>query len=289
MKILITGKRSYIANNLAVWLKKYHPYFEIELKSIRNGTIPSLKKYHVVIHCAGLVHKNEFTTSASTFMKVNTDLTAVLAKKAKESNVSHFIYPSTIDIYGLQPSLSKAVVISKDTSPNPSTSYAKSKLLAENELLQLQSANFKVAILRLPTVYGKNAPGHYKKLKEFVKVSPIFPLSSNQLSMINIANLCQIINLIITFKSTGIFHPQDKEYFNTSSLVTNIAGSSKNIYLSEILASVVSAIDLPFTRQAFGSLIYDKDLSNHFDNSYAVYPPVPTSKNKRTSTISLDL
>jgi nucleoside-diphosphate-sugar epimerase len=288
MKILITSKNGYIATNLYNWLIKIHPYFQIEKKSIRNGLIPSLKKYDVVIHTAGLVHKNELMTPLSTYLKVNRDLTIELANNCKENGVKHFIFLSSMSVYGVPANLDKKVIITKDTPLNPSTSYGKSKLLAETGLLALESPYFKVAILRPPMVYGLGAPGNYKYLSAIAKTTPIFPLIENERSILNISNLCQIINLIITFKSTGLFFPQDLDYMNTSNLVRSLSEKGKFLYMSQILGTGVKILDISIIRKIFGNLVYDKSLSNHFDGKYLVYP-ANEGRTKKISKISIDL
>lgn len=277
MRFLITSKNGYIANHLYNWLKKIHPYFEIDKKSVRNGLSPSLKGYDVVIHTAGLVHKKEIYTTLATYMKVNRDLTVEIAKKSKESGVKHFIFLSSMAVYGVESTLNYKTIITKDTPCKPNTSYGKSKLAAENALKELETSYFKIAIVRPPMVYGKNAPGNYKKLANISKITPIFPLVDNERSMIHISNLCQLINLIITNKSTGLFFPQDIDYINTSNFVKDIYNRGYFPYLSPFLGSIIKYIEIPLVKKMFGNLVYDKELSTHFDNRYNIYKKI---KNK---------
>ena len=121
-------------------------------------------------------------------------------------------------------------------------------------------------------VYGHNAPGNYNLLVNFAKNAPVFPLVKNEKSVLHILNLCQLINLIISSKSLGIFYPQDKEYITTSTFIQSIVPNGKKIKLSSTLGGVVTAFDTDLTRKVFGNLVYDKQMSNHFKGKYIIYP-----------------
>jgi UDP-glucose 4-epimerase len=58
MKILITGKNSYIGNSVKVWLNIKEPTFKVEEYSLRNIDLKtiSFKDYDVVFHVAGIAH-----------------------------------------------------------------------------------------------------------------------------------------------------------------------------------------------------------------------------------------
>ena len=60
MKILITGKNSYIGNSFKKFLKE-KPEYQVEDISVRdeNWKSFSFKGFDVIIHLAALVHKNE--------------------------------------------------------------------------------------------------------------------------------------------------------------------------------------------------------------------------------------
>ncbi|MDS8638522.1 SDR family oxidoreductase, partial [Streptococcus pneumoniae] len=77
-------------------------------------------------------------------------------------------------------------VITKETQERPDSFYGKSKLAAEQLLAELESEDFKLAVLRPPMVYGHQAKGNYKRLSKLAQKLPVFPLVQNERSMIYI-------------------------------------------------------------------------------------------------------
>ena len=58
MKILITGKNSYIGNSVKSWLNEKEPFFVVHEISLRGIDLKStsFKGYDVIIHVAGIAH-----------------------------------------------------------------------------------------------------------------------------------------------------------------------------------------------------------------------------------------
>lgn len=266
MNILITGKTSYIGNNIKIWLEKYG--YNVKMISLREINIDKLnvENIDILIHCAAIVHKNEKKYSKEQYYNINYKMTLELAQKAKNSGVKQFVFFSTMSVYGIN----KGIINSK-TYENPISLYGKSKLMAENEIKKLNDNNFKVTIIRPPMVYGKKCPGNYSKLSEIAKKIFIFPFVNNKRSMIYIENLCEFIKLIIENNSDGIFMPQNKEYINTSLMVKEIAkANNKNILMSKLLGKIVLMFKLDIINKVFGSLIYEKEISQYFNFEYDI-------------------
>lgn len=72
-----------------------------------------------------------------------------VAKLSKEHGVKRYILASTCSVYGFQES-----VLGETSSTNPLTTYAKSNVLAEKDVLSLADEEFTVTVLRQATVYG---------------------------------------------------------------------------------------------------------------------------------------
>ena len=136
---------------------------------------------------------------------------------------------STLSVYGLVGTVGKEVMINKDTPCRPNSFYGKSKLEAEGLLERLQNEDFKVAILRVPMIYGPNCPGNYEQLRRITDKTPIFPSINNNRSMIFIDNLSEFVRLLIDNQDNGLFFPQNLEYINTSYLVALIAKENTRI------------------------------------------------------------
>jgi len=265
MNVTITGENGYISNEIALWLKSKDLEMNIKLISVRSELNIS-NETDVLIHTAALVHNNENHFQESDYFNINTDLTIRLAQKAKNKGVKHFIFFSTMAVYGLEQGQ-----INSESPLQPKTFYGKSKLAAEQALQAMQDEDFVVSIVRPPMIYGPNCPGNYSLLRKLARKTPIFPNVYNQRSMLFIDNLCEFINQLVINKNSGVFHPQDGTYICTSQMVLEIAKQNKHfILLSKIGGVMLMRTSLKFSliNKIFGSLTYSKDISQYNDNTY---------------------
>lgn len=265
MNILITGENGYISNEIYKYLNDYH---DILKQSVRNEEIKDIDftRFDVVIHTAAIVHKKESHLSEIEYKKINTELTKILASKAKNAGVKQFIFFSTMAVFG-----DVQGEINLDTELEPISYYGKSKLEAEKCLQQLEDENFKVAIVRPPMVYGPNCPGNYALLRKLSLKTPIFPRIENRRSMIFIGNLVNFIEQLIVNNDSGVFHPQDPQFVDTSNLVKEIAKLNKK----KVITTKVGAFLLRLVigksniyNKVFGNLVYHKDFSIYRENIY---------------------
>lgn len=255
--ILITGKGSYIASHFKNFMVNSQD--SIDLISVRNNTwqSKSFERYDVVIHTAALVHESTKNVTSQQYNEVNHLLTFSLAKKAKKDGVKHFIFLSTMSVYGLNTGY-----VTASTPLNPNTPYGRSKAKAEAALSTLNSKEFVVTIVRPPMVYGPNCKGSFKTLYKIANIFPIFPKVNNRRSAIFIDNLSEFIKIVIDEKIEGTLFPQNKENLNTSETVSLLAKtSSKKVYLSKLAGCGVNLLMFsPTVQKAFGSLTYDANL-----------------------------
>lgn len=269
MKILITGEKSYIGNSFSDYLLLNYKDYSVDKLSVRDEHWKehSFSGYDVVFHVAGIAHVDDGKISEvdrEKYYKVNTELTAEIARKAKAEGVKQFIYMSSMIVYGDASKIGGRKTISKDTYPIPTNAYGDSKLKAEDELRKLKSEDFKVAIVRSPMVYGRNCRGNFKALEKIAAVSPFFPKIFNEHSMIYIENLCEFIKLLCDNEEDGIFFPQNAEYSNTSELVRMIArAKGRKILFVPGLSTGIRLLGVfsGRARKAFGSLSYAQELS----------------------------
>lgn len=264
-KVLIAGKNSYIGTSVEKWLLKEPDKYQVDTLDLMSPDWKShnFSTYDTVFHVAGIAHIKETAENKDLYFKVNRDLTLEVAKLAKDSKVNHFIFLSSMSVYGIDEG-----VITKSTKEQPKTAYGISKLEAESLLKSIESSDFKVAILRPPMVYGDGCKGNYNVLVSFADRIPFFPSIRNKRSMLFIDTLCEFIKQIVDRNSRGLYFPQDAEYSCTCDLVMNIAKKKgKKIILLPFLNPIIKFLMiLPgkigiLTRKAFGSLIYEKSMS----------------------------
>ena len=230
MKILVTGASGYLGSN---FIKTFQEQHSFETFSLQKNSIESIDFDAIltIIHSAGLVHQ-KIEQSYQHYYDINVKYSVDLAKRAKEQGVKHFIFISTIAVYG-----EESLLITENSLTTPITSYGKSKLEAEKQLLALQSDDFVVSIIRPPMIYGHNAPGNIASLIKIIQKVPLLPFGgiNNQRSFVYIGNLVALINQIVELKAKGIFLSADSHPISTTTLIQLLAKAlNKNLWLIRI-------------------------------------------------------
>ena len=272
-RVLITGANSYIGTSVEKYISEHYPEECVfDAVDMRDGAWKEkeFSGYDVVFHVAGIAHQKETKENAESYYKINRDLAVDVAIKAKENGVKQFIFLSSMSVYGMLTGR-----ITKDTALKPKTHYGKSKLEAEEKINALNDESFKVCTIRPPMIYGKGCKGNYQTLRKFALKLKFFPYVKNERSMLYIENLCEFVRLMILKEESGIFFPQNSEYTNTSEMVKMIAeANGKKLHLVHGFGWAVRFLGM-FTgliKKAFGSLIYEKFLSEYQDvyNNYSL-------------------
>ena len=276
-KVLVTGTSGYIGTSFKQYVERKNgnmpqDLWHVTFVSVRNDKWRELdfSEYDVILHTAALVHKKEQPEMEKMYHKVNYVLTKDLAEKAvadiarckKDTGREHkiqFVFLSTMSVYGIVTGR-----IDENTKLTPVNFYAKTKLQAEAALQKFTSENFLVTIVRPPMIYGKKCTGNYSLLEKLATKVPFFPKSNNERSMLYIDNMSEFLRLVMEKSATGIYCPQNKEFVNTSDMVSLIRKSygKKGViipgggWLLNILAGKISLF-----AKVFGTLTYDKCMS----------------------------
>lgn len=260
-KVLVTGKSGYIGSKFKEWIEINGKDIKLDYISVRDDSWRSkdFSQYDTVLHLAGIAHVSRNPKLKDMYYKINRDLTIELSKKAKIDKVNQFIFMSSIIVYG------DSQYINNETETNPKDFYGQSKLEAENGLLKVfNNGDSKLAIVRIPMVYGKGSKGNYKILSKFANKTPIFPDYENKRSMIYIENLFEFLFIVINKSKSGIFHPQNEHYISTKQLIVEISSiNNKNIKLynsfNQLIKMLVNHNNI--FKKIFGDMYYDKNLS----------------------------
>ena len=270
VRVLIAGAGSYIGTNIERFLNRFEEYRTDTVDVAEN--VPEKKifeGYDVVIFVAGIVHQKETKKNIHLYYDVNRDLAVQTALEARKAGVSYFIVFSSMSVYGRE-----SGHITKDTKPVPKNHYGQSKLQADVGIWALRDEKFRVAVLRPPMVYGNGCKGNYQLLRKLALVTPFFPYTDNQRSMLYIGNLCMFVKEIIDGRREGIFFPQNEEYVNTCLLAERIAVTNgKKLRRTGLFYPQIKRLRLNIMEKMFGSLTYAKDDAVHgyrFDDSLAV-------------------
>jgi UDP-glucose 4-epimerase len=129
----------------------------------------------IVYHLAAKVTTPFADHSPHEFDQVNNWGTAELTSLIEKSNVSKFIYASSLSVYG-----SSDEALDVGSPLNPKTFYGISKRHGEEHLTRLQKSPVKVYVLRLGNVYG------YSKSMRFDSVINKFVFEANFTNRIKI-------------------------------------------------------------------------------------------------------
>ncbi len=289
-RILIAGANSYIGTSLERYLLEYNASqgrerYRVDTISQRDSQWEDydFRGYDAVFQASGIAHVDTGAVKQeqqALYYRVNCDLAAATARKARAAGVGLFIYPSSIIVYGDSAPYGKSRMITRQTPVGNSHFYGHSKIRAEEELRRLESeapAGMQVAILRLPMVYGRGSRGNYPLLAKLAHRLPLFPNVRNQRSMIYIENLCEFLRQCIEEGRGGLYFPQNPAYTSTSQMVREIAAAhGKKLLLLKVLNPLVAlASRMPgrvgvLANKAFGSLTYDREMSGDME-AYCLY------------------
>jgi nucleoside-diphosphate-sugar epimerase len=176
MKILITGNMGYIGPAVIKHLRKSFPDSEIfgfdiayygssisnrhilpehRLNAQFYGDIRQfpgklLEGVDSVIHLAAISNDPIGNAFEEVTYDINYRSTIILAAKAKQAGVRTFIFSSSCSMYGAAEDLPK----DENSTLNPLTAYAKSKVQSELELQDFATEDFIITSLRFSTACG---------------------------------------------------------------------------------------------------------------------------------------
>jgi nucleoside-diphosphate-sugar epimerase len=269
-KVLITGEGSYIGTSFENWLKQWPDQYDVRTVGTMHGEWKELSfaGYDTVLHVAGIAHVSADPKLEGLYMKVNRDLAIEVAKKAKSVGIKQFIFMSSMIIYGDDGKIGEQKVITKDTVPQPSNFYGKSKLEADLAIQKMADERFGPVIIRTPMVYGPGCKGNFPRLKKLAKWCAVFPDIDNERSMIYIDNLCKFLQKVTDSNVSGVFYPQNKEYVMTKDIIIEIRKlNKKNTHTVRLFNPILRVLSkqIDSINKVFGNKVYDKSLSVGLD------------------------
>ena len=276
-KVMLIGIGGYIGGKFTEYINKNYPGWQIDAVDSMNRkwVEADFHGYDAVYNVSGLAHANARQGSEEQYYAVNGQLPIDVATKTKNEGVPMFVQMSSQIVYGDMSGLGEEKIITAETIPSEPTIYGKSKMMAERGLQKLVDDTFQIAIIRPPLIYSEFARDNFPRLVNFAMKMPVFPKLENRQSMVYVDNLCELICLIIENNKGGIYYPQQECYIEVSKIVADIAKAVGNkMWQTRIFNPVLRLLSivpqLGFIHKAFGSIVYDMELSNHFDGRYRV-------------------
>lgn len=185
-----------------------------------------LKGVDVIIHCAARAHivKEQQENAAALYQQVNVDMTENLAQAALQEKVKRFVFISTI---GVQGALSHKP-FTEQSALSPHSTYAESKLCAENILLDItKQQTMDVCIIRAPLVYGPGVGANFLRMIKWLDTNIPLPFGAihNSRSLLGVSNLTSFINICLFHPnaSNQVFLLSDDADISTTQLLRKIA------------------------------------------------------------------
>ncbi|MDI3236266.1 NAD-dependent epimerase/dehydratase family protein [Exiguobacterium antarcticum] len=257
-KILVSGENGYIGKSFENTISKYKENYSVDFISVRGEEWEKINfsDYDVFLHLAGKAHVSRSKKLEAEYYNINTNLTIRLAKKAKKDGLKHFIFMSSIIVYG-----NMYEGINYNTIPIPDNFYGNSKLLAEKKILELADDNFLITILRPPMIYGYKSKGNFDKLKKLSVKNPIFPLINNKRSVLYVENLNKFIKWTIDYEKKGIFILADLNTVSTSEIYNSLRSiKGKRTFLIPLPKVAIKMLSfIAIFRKMFGNLYYENN------------------------------
>lgn len=265
MKLLITGANGFIGGYFYDYYQTQHAINTFSfLKDDAEGL--QVKGYDAIFHLSALVHQMG-GASEDEYEKVNVAQTLYLARKAKEAGVGQFVFMSTVKVYGEE----SDETYTEYSTCKPLDAYGRSKRKAEEELLKLETENFKISIIRTPIVYGAGVKANIQSLTRLIQKLPVLPFGGiqNKRSFVYVGNLCHLVNEVLLQQKGGIFLASDNAPLSTTRLCEFIAqGLGKKVWLIKIpfFETIVKKLKPAIYQRLYGNLEVDNTASKNMLN-----------------------
>lgn len=222
MKVIITGHSGFVGTNLSYYLDNQN--VNISNVSLRNDEWKSKidQDSDAIIHLAGKAHDTSDVSNPDEYYKVNRDLTIELFNEFLVSDIKKFFYFSSVK------AAADTVVdiLTEDVEPNPITHYGKSKIEAENYIInQKLPEGKKVYIIRPCMIHGPGNKGNLNLLYKLVEKGIPWPLAAfeNKRSFLSIDNLNFLIHQMLNKNiPSGIYNFADDKSISTNELISTI-------------------------------------------------------------------
>lgn len=250
-RILITGITGFIGENLVRNFSNHKEVLifghsrnskmasakfqkdQVEMIETYSAAILDELKVDTIIHLAGIAHDLSNQYQPKDYNKINYENTKALFDEFVKSNVTKFIFLSSI-----KAAVDTASVpVTELIKPTPGTAYGISKQKAEEYIrfAQLDPAK-RAYILRPCMIHGRGNKGNLNLLYRYAKTGLPFPFGSfeNKRSFLSIDNFNFMIQSFLDKDiPSGIYNVSDDGYLSTKDLyrvITNEIGNTPRVW-----------------------------------------------------------
>lgn len=219
MNCFLTGSSGFLGKHILFHLMENGFQTKSPRRTELLNELEKTKAVDLFIHAAGKAHSIKKTEKeVNEFLEINCELTKKVTEQIDKSNIqlNTFVFISTVAVYGID----EGENIDEETSLNGNTPYATSKRMAEEHLQKwANESGVNLVILRLPLIFGENAPGNLGAMERAVKGRYYFQIGKGEAkrSMVHAQQLAEFLPTLIG--KSGIFNLTDGEhnsYYNVA-------------------------------------------------------------------------
>jgi len=272
MRILITGNMGYVGPCLVKHLRSSFPdveligvdmgYFancltnkeifpecRVDLQyfaDVRYLPADTLKGVEAIVHLSAISNDPMSNIFEQATYDINYQASSELAAKAKQVGIKTFVFASSCSMYGFATEEAKT----EQSSLNPLTAYAKSKVLTEKKLKEIANKDFLVTSLRFATACGMSDRLRLDLvLNDFVagalasKKITILSDGTPWRPLINVKDMARAIDWAIQREQTS----------GESFLAVNVGSNDWNYQvrdLAEAVARVIPGVEVAINKDA---------------------------------------
>jgi nucleoside-diphosphate-sugar epimerase len=280
MNVLVVGSTGFVGQNFIEFLEKNPDYqftsLDRKLSKQKHKQctwndlgIIDLVSFDVIFYFTGKAHDVKNTSDDSAYFEINVGLLERFLKASQEADFQgKFVFLSSV----------KAVadvvngILDEDTTPDPKTAYGKSKLEAEQLILNSYLAK-NAFILRPCMIHGKGNKGNLNLLHQFVSkgIPNILASYDNERSLLNIDNLIFVFEKIIQNRlKSGVYQVSDEGVISTSGIMRVISKTLNKKpleikvpkFLIKTIAKIGDVLPLPINSERLQKLTENYRVSN---------------------------
>ena len=181
-----------------------------------------------VIHLAALLHiVNPPSALQGKYEKINVDGTAAVVESAIQCGVQRVVFFSTIAVYGYTPKQ----ILDEGSPTHPDTFYARTKLAAEQIVLNAETADGQPlgTVLRMGAVYGSRIKGNYRRLLQSLSHGRFIPVGDgrNRRTLVYEEDAARAASLAIRHPAGAgkIFNVTDGKFHTMGEIITAICSA----------------------------------------------------------------
>lgn len=296
-RILISGASGFVGSALVKWLSQGGNQViglnrqDIDSTSASGAFRGQLMGTQAFIHLAARTHSSDLRKVAAIdiYREVNVGLTMKVARACAGAGVRRFVFISSVKACGER---THGEPLSEAVSPAPEDAYGRSKLEAEEHLLELGThTDMEVVILRPPLVYGPGVKGNLLKLLRLIDRGTPLPFASvrNRRSLVGLQNFVDVIGLCANAPEgfAGRFFVSDDSNTSTPELISKIAGVMQRaphlLHVSPAFLNLLAGI--VGKRQLADRLLGDLEIDSSLIRSRLDWRPRVSMIQELTSTV----